>query len=66
MVFTLTCKGMILGVRPLGEEHAATTSSITQQMWEKHDVYRPLIDRAKIQHHFLISFDLELVNNLLF
>ena len=31
-----------------------------------HDVYRPLIERAKIQHHFLINFDLELVNNLLF
>ena len=24
-----------------------------------HDVYRPLIERAKFQHQFLISFDLE-------
>ena len=34
-------------------------------IFQNHDMYCPLIERAKIYHHFLICFDLDFINILL-
>ena len=50
---------IFLSVSPI-RSSSGTPNATMLQNGNIHDVYDPLIERAKIQHHFLICFDLDI------